>query len=663
MKKLITIFCLLPCLVFAQANIRVKDFTWKGSGTNFYTTFHVSGGVTPSGPTNYWESSAVTGYTNGVVVISADSEYSGSVAWGPWRRLYSGNYMPWTPTVDQNPHYMQYDLGAGNSNVVGTIFSDNSPGRCWKDFTLDACEDGTSWVSVYTGQMVNVIAQSIHTGLIKYHRFWRISMTTYWGVNPYIYEFELSSCDFDGVPMTDNTHPSPYIASADTEYNSSYGAWAAFSRDQRYRYNSDNATAFPHWLQMYYGSNVCINGFNIVRSLYGYLPSDYSFQYSMDGTNFTSVYGGTLSNIAQQVVYFYCTNSAPYWRFYATNGWDGNVTMLADRLDFKHYRLKLYQGEGKATDMMTNWVSVVPEMTDASTPAPYVASANVGNPYFPFKSIDGGNMWNNILTLPSWIEVDLGATNTQAVQRYTLFAGWGGTYGMPKAWSLESSDNESTWVTQDVRSAQTDWVDYYWKTYDFTNTTPYRYWRINMTDRNGGDFMYVGRLFLSKQVISTIPPPPTGTNYVSIIPAMSDFTVPSPYVIFGRDDLGGWYAWHPWAAVDNWWIAFPSADDEMRINLSSTNKKAVVRYQIKVGGGGYEGQAPKDWTFCGANDPVNWNVLDTQVNQTGWGEEEVRTYTFKNTVPYQYYAWFFTAHNIVGDPYMYIYHMWMYDLE
>ncbi|MNC07701.1 F5/8 type C domain protein [compost metagenome] len=47
------------------------------------------------------------------------------------------------------------------------------------------------------------------------------------------------------------------------------------------------------------------------------------------------------------------------------------------------------------------------------------------------------------------------------------------------------------------------------------------------------------------------------------------------------------------------------------------NARKIVKYKIYPNGTNYT-QAPKNWTFEGSNNGVNWIILDTQTNQTGW---------------------------------------------
>ena len=56
-------------------------------------------------------------------------------------------------------------------------------------------------------------------------------------------------------------------------------------------------------------------------------------------------------------------------------------------------------------------------------------------------------------------------------------------------------------------------------------------------------------------------------------------------------------------------------------------------------------RAPNTWTFEGSDDGVNWTVLDTHADETGWVANKVRSFTFANTTAYQYYKYNCTKSN------------------
>jgi hypothetical protein len=56
----------------------------------------------------------------------------------------------------------------------------------------------------------------------------------------------------------------------------------------------------------------------------------------------------------------------------------------------------------------------------------------------------------------------------------------------PKSWQFQGSSDGATWTTLDTRTGETFASRLLTKTYDLTNTTPNRYYRLNITDSYGG---------------------------------------------------------------------------------------------------------------------------------------------------------------------------------
>jgi hypothetical protein len=56
----------------------------------------------------------------------------------------------------------------------------------------------------------------------------------------------------------------------------------------------------------------------------------------------------------------------------------------------------------------------------------------------------------------------------------------------PRDWNLQGSNNGSDWTILDTRAAESFAARFQTKTYTFTNTTPYLYYRLNITNNNAG---------------------------------------------------------------------------------------------------------------------------------------------------------------------------------
>ena len=63
----------------------------------------------------------------------------------------------------------------------------------------------------------------------------------------------------------------------------------------------------------------------------------------------------------------------------------------------------------------------------------------------------------------------------------------------------------------------------------------------------------------------------------------------------------------------------------------------------------YATRDPKDFQLEGSNDGTNWTLLDSQSNQTSWGDHEARFFEFTNRTPYSYYKFTITANNGASD--------------
>lgn len=63
-----------------------------------------------------------------------------------------------------------------------------------------------------------------------------------------------------------------------------------------------------------------------------------------------------------------------------------------------------------------------------------------------------------------------------------------------------------------------------------------------------------------------------------------------------------------------------------------------------IGANGFA-MLPKNWTFEGSNNGINWIILDTQTNQSSWTTSQKRIYSFNNTQAYSFYRLNISANN------------------
>jgi regulation of enolase protein 1 (concanavalin A-like superfamily) len=155
-----------------------------------------------------------------------------------------------------------------------------------------------------------------------------------------------------------------------------------------------------------------------------------------------------------------------------------------------------------------------PQFGDARIPVPMVnlafggtandSSNNSSNAAYAFDRNPGSQWFYQQTT--GWLSYDFGANNAQVVKRYTLAEPDNLTTRNPKDWQFQASQDGTTWTTLDTQSNQSFVYLFRPLTYNISNTTAYRYYRLNITANNGYAYaVHVGELGLWGDSGHTIP--------------------------------------------------------------------------------------------------------------------------------------------------------------
>ena len=119
---------------------------------------------------------------------------------------------------------------------------------------------------------------------------------------------------------------------------------------------------------------------------------------------------------------------------------------------------------------------------------------------------------------------------------------------------------------------------------------------------------------------------------VNIFPTMTSNSAPSGVCSASAESQPAYYAFNNSIAGDGWQIGSPAG--WLKYAFAAGTTKTPVSYTIRMRAGG-AGYAPKNWTFQGSNDDINWTVLDTQTNITNWTSD--LTFNFANTTAFRYF--------------------------
>lgn len=90
-----------------------------------------------------------------------------------------------------------------------------------------------------------------------------------------------------------------------------------------------------------------------------------------------------------------------------------------------------------------------------------------------------------ITTNAGWIQYKFATGVTQTVTSYSITSANDVPARDPKNWTLQGSNNGTSWTTLDTRTNETFASRFLKKTYTFSNTTAYAYYRLNVSANNG----------------------------------------------------------------------------------------------------------------------------------------------------------------------------------
>jgi hypothetical protein len=212
-------------------------------------------------------------------------------------------------------------------------------------------------------------------------------------------------------------------------------------------------------------------------------------------------------------------NFAPQGRYYmefAGAMWTFDVLANGTR-----YRNRAYKSSGPTgvisfarsaqTDVPItfNLVNQIPIMTSNSAPVGAAAASNEASASFAaWKAFDGINTgtdeWSTSGTSGiGWLRYDFGSGVTKVITHYSMMGiaiGETGTLLPPKTWTFEGT-NDATFATWTVIDTQTNAANFTageTRTYTTSNTTAYRWYRVNVSAGQGtGNLVIADLQFLN----------------------------------------------------------------------------------------------------------------------------------------------------------------------
>lgn len=149
-------------------------------------------------------------------------------------------------------------------------------------------------------------------------------------------------------------------------------------------------------------------------------------------------------------------------------------------------------------------VNQIPVMTGASTPSGNAsASTEYGASYAAYSAFnrnntrESNNTWfTSAGNATGWIRYDFGSGNAKVIKSYSLQpvpsnpSGSDATQA-PKTWTFQGSNDGSSWTTLDTQTNAPSWATSEKRFYGISNTTAYRYYRVNVSANQGGSILMI----------------------------------------------------------------------------------------------------------------------------------------------------------------------------
>lgn len=206
--------------------------------------------------------------------------------------------------------------------------------------------------------------------------------------------------------------------------------------------------------------------------------------------------------------------------------------------------------------------------SDTSNP-PFVASVSSAtvNPAWLSFNGDATNGWMTA-GVPCWIELDTGAGSASVLGSYAIAGGYAGAGNGPQAWTMEGSNDGTTWVTLDSQTGQTTGWGFagggaLLQTYTIASPgAAYRYFRLNVTANNGGSVTEIDALYLYSAASTLVGPSYPAING-GVLVQIPFGTAPS-FKTFRNDlDSGKRISWAAWPVpLNKWALSYPAITDE-----------------------------------------------------------------------------------------------------
>lgn len=267
---------------------------------------------------------------------------------------------------------------------------------------------------------------------------------------------------------------------------------------------------------------------------------------------------------------------------------------------------------------------------DRTIPGIITGSSQIGNHEGPRWIFDNrtDTKWLTANGFPTcWVKFEFLNNQAFPINSYAITSANDAPERDPKAWTLDGSNDGTVWTTIDSRSNESFAARFLRRVFKCTNTTPYRVYRLNITQNNGANFTQFSELELIENGISR-------TAYYQFSWSTQINNQESAKLVLDKLTSSKWLTLG--GNVTGW----------LQYQFLGKGAYSINGYRI-ASANDAPGRDPRDWTLQGSHDGTEWFVIDTRTGES-WPERfQYREFTFDNAIAYSYYKLNITANN--GD--------------
>lgn len=383
--------------------------------------------------------------------------------------------------------WVRYDLGSGVTKIVvkysiqsSSTASDN---RAPKNWTLEGSNDASSWTTVDT--VTNATAWGACETrwytcdlVTTAYRYYRVNISANNGDATYTQINQVNLYVDDGGAPIKHVLSSYRIKCTASEPTRAPKNWKMQGSNDAQNWDDlDTVTNETGWNTV----DTRDYGCDVVATAYQY------FRLKISANNGD----GTYTQVEELYLYAPLSDFAPHDLTTATSHSPYAVNASSDNsFGYKH---KAFDGgtDSWIADQFAGaeWLQLNLDVTkgvhrmaiSATTQSSSYSGSNNAD-----KLIDDapGTSWIGTGSGVDWVRYDFGSGVTKIVTKYSIQAS--NVNRSPKNWTLEGSNDASSWSTVDTVTNSTGWAvnEVRWFTCD-TTTTAYRYYRLNITANNG----------------------------------------------------------------------------------------------------------------------------------------------------------------------------------